>query len=301
MGAVKATVKDSLFTHMFGDESKEYLLKLYQALHPEDIETGIDNLEIISIENALSNDIYNDLGFIANDRLVVLVEAQSTWSVNSVVRLLLYLAKTYQTYIFSNKNLKARLYTESKINLPKAEMYVLYAGKRGDKPSEISLKDEVFGADGNVDLKANIIFADEERNDIIGEYLAFCTILKEQVLLYNGDKQKAIQSTISICIEQGKLVRYLSEHRREVEDYMFALMSDEEMKEAYGDYRESIGEARGEARGEAKGRKLEKVNTLLESIRNIMKSLDVSTERAMDILDIPAEERPMFLEKLNQE
>ena len=78
---------------------------------------------------------------------------------------------------------------------------------------------------------------------------------------------------------------------------MFALMSDEEMKEAYGDYRESIGEARGEARG----RKLEKVNTLLESIRNIMKSLDVSTERAMDILDIPAEERPMFLEKLNQE
>ena len=78
---------------------------------------------------------------------------------------------------------------------------------------------------------------------------------------------------------------------------MFALMSDEEMKEAYGDYRESIGEARGEARG----RKIEKVNTLLESIRNIMKSLDVSTERAMDILDIPAEERPMFLEKLNQE
>ena len=76
---------------------------------------------------------------------------------------------------------------------------------------------------------------------------------------------------------------------------MFALMSDEEMKEAYGDYRESIGEARGEARG----RKLEKVNTLLESIRNIMKSNDVSTERAMDILDIPAEERPMFLEMLN--
>ena len=50
----------------------------------------------------------------------------------------------------------------------------------------------------------------------------------------------AIQATISICIEQGKLVRYLSEHRREVEDYMFALLSDEELKEAYGDYMESI-------------------------------------------------------------
>ena len=293
MGAVKATVKDSLFTHMFGDESKEYLLKLYQALHPEDIETGIDNLEIISIENALSNDIYNDLGFIANDRLVVLVEAQSTWSVNIVVRLLLYLAKTYQTYIFSNKDLKARLYTESKINLPNAEMYVLYAGKRGDKPSEISLKDEFFGADGHVDLKANVIFADEERNDIIGEYLAFCTILKEQVLLYNGDKQKAIQAAISICIEQGKLVKYLSDHRREVEDYMFALMSDEEMKEAYGDYRESIGEERGEARGEEK--------STLKSIKSIMENLDVSAEKAMDILKIPADKRGTFQEKINQE
>ena len=27
-------------------------------------------------------------------------------------------------------------------------------------------------------------------DDIIGEYLAFCTILKEQLLLYNNDKQK---------------------------------------------------------------------------------------------------------------
>ena len=249
MGTVKATIKDSLFTHMFGDENKEYLLKLYQALHPEDLETGVDNLKVISIENALSNDIYNDLGFIANDRLVVLVEAQSTWSVNILVRLLLYLAKTYQTYIFSNKDLKARLYTESKINLPKAEMYVLYAGKKAGKLSELSLKDEFFGSDGNVDLKAKIIFADEERDDIIGEYLAFCTILKEQVLLYNGDKQKAIQSTISICIEQGKLVRYLSEHRREVEDYMFALLSDEELKEAYGDYRHEQGLEQGLAQG----------------------------------------------------
>ena len=167
-------------------------------------------------------------------------------------------------------------------------MYVLYAGKREGRPAELSLKDEFFGPDGNVDLKANVIFADEGRDDIIGDYLAFCTILKEQVLLYNGDKQKAIQSAISICIEQGKLVRYLSEHRREVEDYMFALMSDEEMKEAYGDYRESIGEAVGEEK-----------NTL-KSIRNVMETLDVSVEKAMDILKIPDEQRTIFHEKLNE-
>ena len=81
----------------------------------------------------------------------------------------------------------------------------------------------------------------------------------------------------------------LSEHRREVEDYMFALLSDEELKEAYGDYRESIGEAVGEEK-----------NTL-KSIRNVMETLDVSVEKAMDILKIPADKRGTFQEKINQE
>ena len=294
MGTVKATVKDSLFTHMFGDESKEYLLKLYQALHPEDLETGVDNLKIISIENALSNDIYNDLGFIANDKLVVLVEAQSTWSVNILVRLLLYLAKTYQAYIWGHKELKAKLYTDSKIILPKAELYVLYAGKQDGKPTQMSLKEEFLGAEGNVDLKANVIFADEERNDIIGEYLAFCTILKEQVLLYNGDKQKAIQATISLCIEQGKLVRYLSEHRREVEDYMFALLSDEELKESYGDYRESIGEEKGLQKGISQGIKQGTDKAMLNAIQSLVKNKGFTIDEAMEALEIPNDKRAVY-------
>ena len=41
----------------------------------------------------------------------------------------------------------------------------------------------------------------------------------------------------------------LSEHRREVEDYMFALLSDEELKEAYGDYRHEQGLEQGLAQG----------------------------------------------------
>ena len=70
---------------------------------------------------------------------------------------------------------------------------------------------------------------------------------------------------------------------------MFALMSDEEMKEAYGDYRESIGEARGEEK------------STLKSIKSIMETLDVSVEKAMDILKIPADQRGTFQEKINQE
>ena len=139
-------------------------------------------------------------------------------------------------------------------------------------------------------MKARVIFADEDRDDIIGDYLAFCTILKEQVLLYNGDKQKAIQATINICIEQGKLVKYLSEHRREVEDYMFALLNDEELKEAYGDYREMLGEERGRASGKAEGLKAERIDNL----KKLMKNMGWSIEQAMDALGIPVGEREKY-------
>ncbi len=36
-------------------------------------------------------------------------------------------------------------------------------------------------------------------------------------------------------------------------------------------------------------------------IKNIMETLDVSVEKAMDILKIPADQRGTFQEKINQE
>lgn len=72
----KYTVKDSVFTSLFKD--KKYLLQLYRALHPEDKKTTEDQLTDITIKNILTDGMYNDLGFMAGDRLMILVEAQST-------------------------------------------------------------------------------------------------------------------------------------------------------------------------------------------------------------------------------
>ncbi len=38
------------------------------------------------LENIFTDDIYNDLGFIKGDKLMVLVEAQSTWTANIIIR-----------------------------------------------------------------------------------------------------------------------------------------------------------------------------------------------------------------------
>ena len=90
---VKHTIKDSVFTNLFQD--KKYLIQLYQALHPEDKEITENRLTDITIRNVLTDNVYNDLGFMVDNRLMILVEAQSTWTMNIIIRALMYLVQTY--------------------------------------------------------------------------------------------------------------------------------------------------------------------------------------------------------------
>lgn len=94
----KYTAKDSVFTDML--RNKKYLLQLYQALHPEDTAATEDSLTNVTINNVLVNGQYNDVGFLVNEKLVILVEEQSsTWTMNIIVRALFYIDQTLQMYL----------------------------------------------------------------------------------------------------------------------------------------------------------------------------------------------------------
>ena len=141
-GAVKREVKDSVFSDLFG--IKRYLLQLYRTLHPEDETTAEDDLVDVTIDNVLTDDLYNDLSFMVGDRLMILVEAQSTWTANIVVRALLYLAQVWKDYFARTR---ADLYHSGKVKLPKPELYVIYTGERASRPGELSLSGEFFGGE----------------------------------------------------------------------------------------------------------------------------------------------------------
>ena len=53
----------------------------------------------VTIVNVLTDQIYNDLGFTVGNRLMILVEAQSTWSENIIVRALLHLAESDRDHL----------------------------------------------------------------------------------------------------------------------------------------------------------------------------------------------------------
>ena len=74
---INRNLKDSVFCNLFAKE--EYLIQLYRTLHPEDEETQADDLTIVTLSNLIAREMYNDLGFLAGNHLIVLVEAQSSW------------------------------------------------------------------------------------------------------------------------------------------------------------------------------------------------------------------------------
>ena len=133
----KYTVKDSVFTTIFRD--KKYLIQLYRALHPEDTETTEDALTDITIRNVLTNGIYNDLGFRVGDKILFLVEQQSSWTMNIIIRALMYLAQVYHDY-FEEQD--ADLYGSKKVHVPEPEIYMIYTGERVSRPETISFSKE---------------------------------------------------------------------------------------------------------------------------------------------------------------
>lgn len=96
------------------------------------------DIENVTIKNILTDQQYNDLGFRIGNRVLLLLEAQSTRTVNIVVRIMMYLMQTYNDYCTENG---LDLYGAKKVEFPKPELYVIFTGERKNHPEYISLKD----------------------------------------------------------------------------------------------------------------------------------------------------------------
>ena len=262
----KYTAKDSVFTSLFREP--KYLLQLYQALHPEDHEATEDSIKNVTITNVLLDQYYNDVGFQIGEKIVILVEQQSSWSINIVVRCLLYLAQTYQEYFESTKQ---NVYGSKKLELPRPELYVIFTGNRKTRPEYLYLSKEFFGGDDSVlDVKVKMIY-DGKEGDIINQYVAFTKIYNEQVKLH-GRTREAVLETIRICKNQNVLSEYLSGREKEVVDIMMTLFNEEYILKTYVESREK------EASEKAKIGTAQRLHEMGISLQDIAKACQVTVE-----------------------
>lgn len=233
---VKRTAKDSVFRDLFGNP--RYLIELYQVLHPEDKDVDEDKLGIVTIKNVLLDQRYNDLGFTVDDRLLVLVEAQSKWSVNIIVRIFLYLAQTWQEYIVSTRQ---NIYGSGKLKLPRPELYVIYSGSRKQLPEIMYMSEEFFeNQNCAVEIKVKVLYGDMGE-DIISQYVSFTKEYDKQVKLH-GRTRRAVLETIHICKERDILKEYLETREKEVVDIMMTPFDQEYAIERFGEDKKAEGE-----------------------------------------------------------
>lgn len=225
---MKRTVKASVFEDLFS--KKEYLLQLYQTLHPEDLTTKECDLEYVTLQQVMANNPYNDLGFMVGSRLMILVEAQSTWTENIIVRCIMYLAQTWKDYFITTNQ---SVYRSTKLDFPEPELYVIYTGSEKITKNIISLSEEFFdGRDIAIDAKIKILTYSNVDN-IINQYILFTKIVDEQRNLYKDDTKTAIMETICICKDRDILKKYLENQEKEVLDIMVTLYSQEEVFRDY--------------------------------------------------------------------
>lgn len=262
--------QDTVFRDMFS--RKKYLLQLYRALHPEDTDIKAADLKIVTLQTILLNGIYNDLGFmVRGDKLLILLEAQTTWSPNIIIRSLMYLMNTYQEYF--NKN-KIQLYGTAKVYMPKPELYVVYTKEKANHPDVLSLAEEFFpDKDCCIEAQIKVIYGNDT-NDILNQYIGFCKVFADTIKIH-GRTLKAVKEIVRICRNKNLLKEYLSERETEVEGIMLTLFNQERVFDIEKSRLLEQGREEGIARGK------------LFSIKSMMKNLKISAEQAMEILEIP--------------
>ena len=271
----KRKIKDSVFTNLFQD--KKYLLRLYKALHPEDSNVTEEDIKDVTIKHILVDADYNDLGFSVGGRLVILIESQSTWTLNIIIRALMYLIQTYHDFF---KRTKQNLYGSKKVDMPKPELYVIFTGEKPKNPPDtISLSKDFFdGEKIAVDVEVKVLYQEDE-NSIIGQYIIFCKVYNEQRKKY-GQTKKAVTETIRICKDRNVLKEYLENKEQEVVDIMMTLFDDEQVLEAYAKDIDDNATHR-EARETAK-RMIKKGKMTLEEIADYVPSLPFEELRELE-------------------
>lgn len=207
--------KDTVFRMLFAD--KVNLLSLYNAINRTAYEDP-EELEIVTLKNAIYMGIKNDLAFII-DMNLFLYEHQSTYNPNIPLRDLFYIAAEYQKLV----NRKS-LYSSSLLKIPAPYFIVFYNGtEKKEEYWENSLSEayENLNGEPRLELKVITLNINEGHNKdlmeecrVLGEYAHY--VGKVRKYTKEMELDAAVEHAVEECIQEGILKEFLRENRAEV-------------------------------------------------------------------------------------
>ena len=198
-------------------KERERLLALYNAVNQTNY-TDVDQLTIVTLENAIYLGYKNDLAFLIGDSLN-LYEHQSTYNPNMPIRMLFYVTSEYELLMR-----KRSLYSSTLQKIPTPKFIVFYNGQ--DKQME---KEELFLSDAylvptdapDLELKVTMYNINIGHNQ---ELLEHCRTLNEYAIYVSKVREytaqmpteEAVERAVDECIRAGILADFLIKNRAEV-------------------------------------------------------------------------------------
>ena len=222
--------KDSVFSLLFSDP--DVLKELYCALGGVALPDGA-KITINTLDDALFMDRINDISFVIDDKLVVLVEHQSTINENMPARLLMYIAEVYKKILDGNKN----IYASKQMKIPRPELYILYNGTAPFPDEGLLRLSDAFEDTAPLglpekggpalELVVKVININHGRNgaiagkcETLAHYSAF--VDKEREFSKTGvNKTESLTRAVKYCVEHGILKEFLGKHATEVVNMLF--------------------------------------------------------------------------------
>ena len=272
MAMANRKYKDSVFTMYFNNS--ERLIELYNSLEGTNLPQNTP-IEITTHDDALFKDRINDISFVINGELVVLIEHQSTLNENMPVRMLLYVARVYEKILAAES-----VYQTKQIPLPTPRFVVLYNGiDPCEEYCEMRLSDAFILKEEHpaLDMKVRFFNINYGKSP---EIMAKCQSLSEYstFVFYVRENQKkgmplneAIAQAVKQAICDGIMRDFLREHGSEVENMLF-----EEWK-----WEEYAAAQKAEGREESR----------TEIVLNMAKTLDPKDIAALTKIPLPVIEK----------
>jgi hypothetical protein len=241
-------LKDSVFSAFFTDKAKA--IELYNGATNSNVLADA-TVEFNTLDDVIYKDRINDLSFILNGKLIVLLEHQSTINENMALRMLLYVGRLYDRMFQKDKS----VYKRKRVSIPTPQFIVFYNGKEPIAEHQvINLSDSFAQKDVPFPLELYVdVYDIKYSEEHMPEILKKCPSLKEySFFIHNVDENKnsgqeldiAIKHGIQYCIEHDIMKEFLEKHGSEVHNMLFTEWNQEDFykvgrEEAIADYIES--------------------------------------------------------------
>ena len=287
-GVPQRNYKDTVFRLLFNDREK--LLSLFNAVNGTSYRKP-EELEIITLQNAVYLSMKNDLSFLMDFRMY-LYEHQSTFSPNLPLRDLFYVARQYEKL-----TLGQNLYSHHQVKLPTPHFIVFYNGTdRQPETRKIRLSDayEVQEAEKELELSVTVLNINSGYHEELKEK---CPALKEyaeyvaRVRKHTKERplNEGVELAVSECIREGILRDFLLQNRAEVISMsIFEYDQEAHMKHLKKEYY-ADGWEDGKEEGEAVGASLTLVSLVRKWIKRNLQDkeiVDLTEESPEEILKL---------------